>query len=75
MAQEHCDEAIRLRALRNTIIGGVAESQIRFGDEEVRYHKADIPRLDAEIARLDRLCEGPCVPRKRFAKRMTFGAF
>lgn len=70
-----CAEAARLRELRTLIITGRSESQIRFDVEEVRYHRADLPALDREIARLEAACdikEGRVPARRRFAKRAGF---
>lgn len=69
MPADPCAEAARLRELRTAIITGQSESQIRFGDEEVRYAKADMAALDREIARLEAECSGR---RTRFAKGFRF---
>lgn len=70
-----CAEADRLRALRTALITGQAESSIRFDDEEVRYAKADMARLDSLIARYERECsiqQGATPKRTRFARRAAF---
>lgn len=71
MAIDPCAEAQRLKELRVAIASGQSESQVRFGDEEVRYFKADLAALDREIARYERECN-PAAPRRRYAKRMSF---
>jgi hypothetical protein len=72
-----CEQLETLRAARLKIISGGGEAQIRFGDEEVRYHKADIGRLDREITRLEVECNGGAGGhgRVRFAKRAVFGRY
>lgn len=75
MSIDPCAEAERLRALRTLIISGRSESQIRFDDEEVRFHKADLTALDREIVRLETSCaiqSGAAPKRRRFAKRAAF---
>ncbi len=70
-----CAEAARLRELRTAIVTGQAESQIRFGDEEVRFYKADLPALDRLIASTERDCalaRGEPVPRRRYARGIRF---
>lgn len=70
-----CAEAERLRALRRLIVTGEQPSTVRFGDEEVRYARADLAALDREIAALDKACaawSGRPEPRTRFAKRIRF---
>ena len=72
MPVDPCAEAERLRAIRTDLISGRAESQVRFGDEEVRYQKGDLAELNKEIARLEALCAGETKP-TRFAKGVRFG--
>jgi len=75
MPIDPCAEAERLRALRTGIISGKSESLIRFDDEEVRFQKADMGALNAEIARLEAACdlENGAVPkRRRYASRARF---
>ena len=70
-----CAEAARLRELRTAIVTGQAESQIRFGDEEVRFYKADLSALDRLIASTERECAlslGQPVPRRRYARGIRF---
>lgn len=74
MPVDPCAEATRLRELRTSIITGQSEAQVRFGDEEVRYHKADMDRLDREIARYDAACRADGKP-ARYAKRLRFSGF
>lgn len=75
MAIDPCAEAERLRAIRTAIITGKSESLIRFDVEEVRFHKADMAALNAEIARLESACDlvnGVVPTRRRFASRAYF---
>lgn len=70
-----CAEAERLRALRTAIIAGDAVSMTRFGDEEVRFYKADLTRLEALIAQYETSCalsKGETPKRNRFAARIRF---
>lgn len=70
-----CAEAARLRDLRTAIVTGQSESQIRFGDEEVRYFKADLAALDRLIAETERACavaQGRPAPRRRWARGIRF---
>lgn len=75
MPIDPCAEAERLRAIRLGIISGKGESLIRFDDEEVRFHKADMGALNAEIARLEAACDlvnGVVPKRRRYASRARF---
>jgi hypothetical protein len=70
-----CAEAARLRELRTAIVTGRSESQIRFGDEEVRYTAADLAALDRLIAETERACAvslGRPLPRRRYARGIRF---
>ena len=72
---DHCAEAERLRAIRTALATGEGVAEIRFGDEAVRYAKADPARLDSLIAHHERECalvQGQAPRRTRFAKRMAF---
>lgn len=70
-----CAELVRLRDLKTAIVTGRAEQSIRFGDEEVRYFKADLAALDRLIAATERDCaaaSGQPAPRRRFARGIRF---
>ncbi|WP_404291528.1 hypothetical protein ACD578_05345 [Microvirga sp. RSM25] len=70
-----CAEAARLRELLTAIASGESVASARFGDEEIRYHKADPERLERMIAFHERECslvQGQTPKRTRFAKRMGF---
>ncbi|MBB4042023.1 hypothetical protein GGR34_003708 [Microvirga flocculans] len=70
-----CVEARRLREILTAIATGDSVASARFGDEEIRYHKADTARLERLIEHYDRECAvstGATPKRKRFAKRMAF---
>lgn len=75
MPTNPCDEAERLKSLRTLIITGAQPSAVRFGEEEVRYHRADLGRLDLLIDEADRECAvslGAPPKRMRFARRVRF---
>jgi hypothetical protein len=70
-----CTELARLKDLRTAIVSGQAEQSVRFGDEEVRYFKADLAALDRLIASTERDCaiaSGRPAPRRRFARGIRF---
>ncbi|MBN9047451.1 MAG: hypothetical protein J0H18_17565 [Rhizobiales bacterium] len=68
-----CDAAKALRGLRIQIAAGGQTEVVRFGDDEVRYSKANIAALDQEIDRLSAECDRATGgTRRRFAKRMRF---
>jgi len=70
-----CDEARRLRDILTAIATGDSVASARFGDEEIRYHKADTARLERLIEHFERECaisRGETPRRTRFAKRMAF---
>lgn len=70
-----CAELARLKDLRTAIVTGQAEQSVRFGDEEVRYFKADLAALDRLIAATERDCavaSGRPAPRRRFARGIRF---
>lgn len=66
-----CDRAAQLRAIRDDLITGKAVSEVGFGDDRVRYTRADLGRLDQEIAAADAACRAqmgdPPLPRRRYA--------
>lgn len=70
-----CAELTRLKDLRTAIVTGQAEQSIRFGEEEVRYYKADLTALDRLIASTERDCalaSGQTPIRRRYARGIRF---
>lgn len=70
-----CAEVARLKAIRTAIVTGEAASQIRDGDEEVKFFSADLAALDRLIGTTERDCalaSGQPVPRRRFARGIRF---
>lgn len=70
-----CAELVRLKDLKTAIVTGQAEQSVRFGDEEVRYFKADLTALDRLIAATERDCalaSGRPAPRRRYARGIRF---
>ncbi|WP_243368875.1 hypothetical protein [Microvirga solisilvae] len=73
-----CAEAARLREIQVAIATGEAVASTRFGEKEIRYHKADPARLDRLIEYYDRECaisKGEAPKRARFAKSMRFRSY
>lgn len=68
---EPCERAAQLRSIRDDLITGKAVSEVGFGDDRVRYTRADLARLDQEIAAADAACRDAHglapAPRRRFA--------
>lgn len=72
---DHCAEAADLRRIKKELITGRAVSETRFGEDFIRYTKADLGRLDALIAEADRLCSidtGSNKKRTRYAMGARF---
>lgn len=68
-----CKAVKLLRGLRLQISAGGQAETVRFGDDEVRYSKANLVALDQEIERLSKECEAiNGGRRRRFAKRIRF---
>ncbi|MFI3903759.1 hypothetical protein [Ochrobactrum sp. S1502_03] len=68
-----CTAAKKLRGLRIQIVAGGQTEVVRFGDDEVRYGKANIAALDREIERLTAECQSITGgTRRRYAKRIRF---
>lgn len=68
-----CAAVKKLRGLRIQIAAGGQSEVVRYGDDEVRYGKANISALDQEIERLTAECQSSNGgQRRRFAKRMRF---
>lgn len=55
--KDWCQEAIDLRQLRRDIATGQAVSETRFGEDMVKFAKADPAALDRLIAEADRKCD------------------
>lgn len=51
-----CDRLARLQQVREDLITGKAVSEVAFGEDRVRYNRADMERLDREIAAAAALC-------------------
>lgn len=70
-----CAAVKELRKIRLLIAAGGVPETVRFGDDEVRYSKANLGLLDREIARLEVACEAASniqPTRRRFAKSFRF---
>ena len=75
MAEDPCVEAAELKKIRRELILGQAASTVRFGEDETRFTKADLPRLDGLIAEAEKQCailEGRIHKRIRYAKGVRF---
>jgi hypothetical protein len=68
-----CSVAEALKLIRLQIAAGGQAEVVRFGDDEVRYTRANLKALDREIERYETACSlmngGR---RRRFAKRIRF---
>lgn len=65
-----CDRLARLQLARDELITGKAVSEVAFGEDRVRYTRADMDRLDREIAAATVLCrqeQGLPTRRTRYA--------
>lgn len=61
-----CDRLARLQKVREELITGKAVSEVAFGEDRVRYTRADMSALDREIAAATALCrEEQGLPQKR----------
>ena len=61
-----CERLARLQQAREDLITGKAVSEVAFGEDRVRYTRADMERLDREIAAAAALCrEEQGLPQKR----------
>lgn len=68
-----CRAVKLLRGLKLQISAGGQAETVRFGDDEVRYGKANLAALDQEIERLTKECAAISGGRRRrFAKSMRF---
>ena len=73
MASDPCIEAEELRAARRDLVTGQAVREVRFGEDQVSYTKADLPTLDRLIADAERRCaEAQGKPRRRGARAVRF---
>lgn len=73
--EDPCVRLERLRSVREALISGQAVSETAFGEDRVRFAKADLPALEREIAEADRACalrRGQVRPRRRFAMGVRF---
>ncbi|MGN7867780.1 gpW family head-tail joining protein [Paracoccus sp. 22332] len=52
-----CARLARLRKVREELITGKAVSEVAFGEDRVRYTRADMTALDREIAAAEVLCQ------------------
>lgn len=66
---DHCAEADRLRALLTAIVSGDGVQSARFGEDEIKYYKADTAALQGLINYHTEKCTGR---RRRFAIRGRF---
>jgi len=73
MATDPCIEAEELRAAKRDLVTGQAVREVRFGEDQVSYTKADLPALDRLIADAERRCaETQGKPRRRGARGVRF---
>ncbi len=66
---DHCAEAERLRAVLTQIAEGALANSVRFGEDEVRYHKADKEELKLLLAFHEDQCaaaKGVRIKRRRY---------
>jgi len=66
---DHCAEAERLTGILTAIITGDSVQVVRFGEDEIRYHKADTAALQRLIDYHSGQCSGR---RRRYAIRARF---
>ena len=69
MSIDHCAEAERLRGIMTAIVTGDSVQVARFGEDEIRYHKADTAALQRLIDHHEARCIGK---RRRYAIRGRF---
>lgn len=69
-----CAMAAALKKVRLRLVSGDMEEMARFGEDEIRFSRANSADLDKEIARYERACAAatPGTDRRRFAKTMRF---
>lgn len=68
-----CLAAKKLRGVAIQIAAGGQAETVRFGQDEVRYSKANLTALEKEIERLSAECaSSQGGRRRRYAKRMRF---
>jgi hypothetical protein len=69
-----CAMAAALKKVRLRLAAGDVEEMARFGEDEVRFSRANGADLDKEIDRYERACAAaaPSAARRRFAKTMRF---
>lgn len=69
-----CERLRRLRQVREEIITGKAVSEVAFGEDRVRYTRADLTLLDREIAAAEdaAACAAPGGRRRRYALGARF---
>lgn len=75
MADDPCIEAAELKKIRRDLITGEKASVVRFGEDEARFTKADMARLDGLISEAEKQCaiaEGKTPKRTRFAMGVRF---
>lgn len=73
--EDPCARAERLRLLREELITGQAVTETQFGEDAVRFSKADLPSLDREIRAAEAACtlaQGGTPKRRRFAMGAQF---
>ena len=68
-----CDRAERLRGIREALITGVAVTETRFGEDAVKFAKADMVALNREIAAAEAACAASMGERPK-PKRFAMGA-
>lgn len=68
-----CDRAERLRGIRDALITGDAVTETKFGEDAVKFAKADMAALNREIAAAEAACAASLGERPR-RKRFAMGA-
>lgn len=75
MATDYCVELADLKRVRRGLITGQAVSETRFGEDMVKFTRADMNRLDQLIAEAETQCtiqSGGKPKRRRYAMGARF---
>jgi hypothetical protein len=73
MANDPCIEVEELRAAKRDLATGRAVREVRFGEDQVSYTRADLPALNQLITDAERRCaEAQGKPQRRAARSVRF---